>query len=87
MKGRLQFYAICGLGWMVIIGHWSSKSTFGANKKTHLITLVLSAFDLKTENWCLLFALQNQVANAPPCFSREKALIIWMNLNMKFSTL
>ena len=31
-------------GWMVIIGHRS------ANKKTHLITLVLSAFDFKTEN-------------------------------------
>ena len=38
MRGRVQFYAICGLGWdwmgwMVIIGHRSSKSAFGANNR------------------------------------------------------
>ena len=74
------------MGWMVIIGHRLLRAPSVPIREPMWSPWCSCAFDLKTESWCLLFALQNQVANASPCFPREHALIIWMNLNMKCST-
>ena len=49
MRGRLQCYMWMGLGWMdgmVIIGHWSSKSTFGANKNHGVFRILIVMFQV-----------------------------------------
>ena len=41
-----------GMGWMIIIGRRSSKSTFGANKSFHLVAAAIHAWldDKDNEN-------------------------------------